>query len=192
MTSAAQARPNGHSWVPDTKKFAARLALTRHAMGWNAKEAALTCGFAQGVPIEGGYEFRALTKQVDATALLAMEREEMVDTVVASYFDSSRRRGPSLIRFTNHNYSYLVAKNAEDEGFYLVWGGADENTDLTEDVYEACVHEGEKEGLKPVYHIYSRFNLFTTAGVHWYQIPDRILTDFGLDVRTESYTAEEV
>ena len=144
-----------------------------------------------GVPVDGGFEFRTLTKQVDATALLAMEREEMVDTVIASYFDSSRRRGPSLVRFTDRDYAYLVAKNSEDEGFYLVWGGAGENTDLTEDVYEACVEEGEKEGLKPVYHVYSRFNLFTTPGVHWYQIPDRILADFGLDIRTESYTDEE-
>ncbi|MBF4768631.1 site-specific DNA-methyltransferase [Nocardioides agariphilus] len=145
----------------------------------------------KGSSLGEGYEFRTLTKQVDATALLAMEREEMVDTVIASYFDSSRRRGASLIRFAEHDYAYLVAKNADDEGFYLVWGGVGENTDLTEEVYEACVEEGEKEGLKPVYHIYSRFNLFTTPGVHWYQIPDRILADFGLDVRTESYTDGE-
>lgn len=145
----------------------------------------------KGVPLGGGFEFRTLTKQVDATALLAMEREEMVDTVIASYFDSSRRRGPSLIRFNEPACDYLVAKNSEDEGFYLVWGGVGENTDLTEDVYEACVEEGEKEGLKPVYHIYSRFNLFATPGVYWYQIPDRILADFGLDVRSEAYTDEE-
>lgn len=145
----------------------------------------------KGVSLGGGFEFRTLTKQVDATALLAMERDEMVDTVIASYFDSSRRRGPSLIRFKEPHYSYLVAKNPDNEGFYLVWGGVDENTDLTEDVYEACVEEGEKEGLESVYHIYSRFNLFTTPGVHWYQIPDRILADFGLDIRTEAYTDEE-
>lgn len=63
---------------------------------------------------------------------------------------------------------------------WSLWDGVGENTDLTEDVYEACVEEGEKEGLKPVYHVYSRFNLYTTPGVHWYQIPDRILADFGL------------
>ena len=145
-----------------------------------------------GVPVNGGFEFRTLTKRVDATALLAMERDEMVDTVIASYFDSSRRSGRNLIRIKDPAYSYLVAQNADDEGFYLVWGGVGENTDLTEDVYEACVAEGEKANLKPVYHIYSRFNLFATLGVYWYQIPDRILADFGLDVRTESYTDEEV
>lgn len=145
----------------------------------------------KGTPLPGGFEFRTLTKQVDAGALLQMEREEMVDTVIASYFDSSRRRGPSLVRFNDPSYAYLVAKNADDEGFYLVWGGADENTDLTEDVYEACVVEGEKAGLKPVYHVYGRFNVFATEGVLFYQIPDRILADFGLDVRTESYTDED-
>ena len=120
-----------------------------------------------------------------------MERDEMVDTVVASYFDASRRRGAGLVRICDAIYAYLVAQNADDEGFYLVWDGVGENTDLTEDVYEACVSEGEKAGLKPVYHIYSRFNLFATPGVHWYQIPDRILADFGLDVRTESYINED-
>lgn len=113
----------------------------------------------------------------------------MVDTVIASYFDSSRRRGQNLIRLNDTRYSYLVAKNDDDEGFYLVWD-VDQNTDLTEDVYEACVAEGEKEQLKRAYHVYARFNLFATEGVRFYQIPDRILADFGLDVRTDSYTNE--
>lgn len=141
----------------------------------------------KGSPLGGGFEFRSLTKKVDADALLQMEREEMVDTVIASYFDSSRRRGPNLIRFNDPSCSYLVAKNSEGEGFYLVWDGPGKNTDLTEEVYEACVAEGDSAGLAPYYHVYARFNLFPTSGVHFYQIPDRILSDFGLDVRTEGY-----
>lgn len=143
----------------------------------------------KGVALPGGFEFRHLTKNIDAPALLQMEREEMIDTVVASYFDSARRRGPNLER-VDPGYAYLVAQNADGEGFYLVWDGPDNNTDFTEDVYEACVVEGEKAGLKPFYHVYARFNLFSTAGVHFYQIPDRILADFGLDVRTETYTED--
>ncbi len=84
-----------------------------------------------------------------------------------------------------------MARNGEDEGFYLVWGGVDGNTDFNEDVYEACVAEGEKAGLTAMYHVYSRFNLFMTPGVHWYQIPDRILADFGLDIRTEAFTDQD-
>lgn len=118
-------------------------------------------------------------------------RDEMIDTVIASHSSTSSRRGPVLIPIQDEAaYTYLVARNANNEGIYLVWHGADSNTDLTEEVYEACVDEGEKEGLKPLYHIYSRFNLFSTPGVYWYQIPDRILADFGLDVRTESFIEE--
>ena len=144
-----------------------------------------------GTPLGGGFEFRQLTKHIDAPALLQMEREEMVDTVVSSYFDSSRRRGPNLLRCADTSYTYLVAKNSDEEGFYLVWGGPDGNTDFDEEVYEACVAEALRAGLKPRYHVYARYNLFSTSGVHFYQIPDRILADFGLDVRTEAYSEVE-
>lgn len=145
----------------------------------------------KGTPLPGGFEFRQLTKHVDAEALLQMEREEMIDVVVSSYFDSSRRRGPNLERCGGPSYSYLVAKNSEDEGFYLVWDGPNQNTDFTEEVWESCVFEGERSGLKPTYHVYARFDLFPTTGVRFYQIPDRILADFGLDVRTDSYGEED-
>lgn len=32
-------------WVPDLSTFAARLAVVRNHMQWNAKEAAIACGF---------------------------------------------------------------------------------------------------------------------------------------------------
>ncbi|OZF28478.1 hypothetical protein CH296_18895 [Rhodococcus sp. 14-2496-1d] len=35
-------------WVPEADTFGARLALVRHRMKWNAKEAALACGVPQG------------------------------------------------------------------------------------------------------------------------------------------------
>lgn len=34
------------AWVPDTEQFSNRLAVLRHAMGWNMKEAALACRIA--------------------------------------------------------------------------------------------------------------------------------------------------
>ena len=111
----------------------------------------------------------------------------MVDTVIASYFDASQRRGISLQRFMGKGNAYLVAQNADEEGFYLVWDGPDQNTNLTEEVYEACATEGTNAKLKPIYHIYARLSLFSTEGVRFYQIPDRILADFGLDVRDEPY-----
>lgn len=143
-------------------------------------------------PLGGGFTFKALQKKVDAKTLLLMERDEMIDTVIASHSSTGSRRSAVLIPVGSEDqpYTYLVAKNASNEGIYLVWSGANSNTDLTEEVYEAITEEADAAGLADVYHVYSRRNLLVTDDVIWYQIPDRILSDFGLDVRTESFTEE--
>jgi adenine-specific DNA-methyltransferase len=146
----------------------------------------------KGISLKGGFTFKSLTRTVDANVVLQMERDEMVDTVIASHHDAGRRRSSSLVRIDESKYRYLVARNNEGHGFYLVWDGPDKNTDLDEDVYERCVIEGQKAGLEPVYHVYARYNLFGTEDVHFYRIPDQILIDFGLDIRTESYMQEDV
>lgn len=140
-------------------------------------------------PLDGGFTFKSLEKKVDAKTLLLMERDEMIDTVIASHSSTGSRRLAVLIP-VDEPYTYLVAKNASNEGIFLVWSGAGSNTDLTEAAYEAITEEAEAEGLADVYHVYSRRNLIVTDDVIWYQIPDRILSDFGLDIRTESFTEE--
>ncbi|MDJ0454088.1 site-specific DNA-methyltransferase [Gordonia amicalis] len=138
----------------------------------------------------GGFTFKTLEKKVDAKTLLLMERDEMVDTVIASHSGSGHRRVAELIPLGDEKepYTYLVAKNASNEGIYLVWAGAGSNTDLTEEAYEEITEEADAAGLAGVYHVYSRRNLIVTDDVIWYQIPDRILSDFGLDVRSEPFT----
>ncbi len=148
----------------------------------------------QGVQLGGGFSFLKLGKKVDAGALLRMERDEMLDTVIASHFDANSRRGDRLIRIDNlkNPYRYLIAQNTDGEGFFLVWDGPDSNTDFTESVYEACAEEAELEGLKPApYHVYARLYRYQTNGVRFYQIPDRILADFGLDMRSEPFVEED-
>ncbi|MCF2572865.1 site-specific DNA-methyltransferase [Brevibacterium sp. UCMA 11754] len=147
----------------------------------------------KGTSLGSGFTFKTLEKKVDAQTLLLMERDEMIDTVIASHSSLGSRRAAVLIPVVdedNEPYTYLVAKNAANEGIFLVWSGAGSNTDLTEDVYEAITEEAERAELADVYHVYSRRNLLVTDDVIWYQIPDRILSDFGLDVRTESFTEE--
>lgn len=143
-------------------------------------------------PLGSGFTFKTLEKKVDAQTLLLMERDEMIDTVIASHSSIGSRRSAVLVPVDRNgeSYAYLVAKNARNEGIYLVWSGAASNTDLTEEVYESITEEAEAAGLADVYHVYSRRNLLVTDDVIWYQIPDRILSDFGLDVRTESFTEE--
>lgn len=144
-------------------------------------------------PLGSGFTFKRLERRVDRRTLLLMERDEMIDTVIASHSSTGSRRSPVLIPVVGKDkrpYPYLVAKNASNEGIFLVWSGAGENTDLTEEVYEAVTEEAAREGLAGLYHVYSRRNLLVTDDVIWYQIPDRILSDFGLDLRTESFTEE--
>jgi adenine-specific DNA-methyltransferase len=172
-----QGRPeNGDSYA----KTLTVDRVTRAVTGdWKSKPHA-ACG--------GGFTFKTLDKRVDRDTLLLMERDEMVDTVIASH-SSSRRKGYSIVpMLEDEPYKYLVAKNGDGEGIYLVWAGADSNTDLTEEVYEDIVDEGDAAGLSKTYHVYSRLNLLVTDDVVWYQIPDRILQDFGLDIRTDAFT----
>jgi len=140
----------------------------------------------------GGFRFVKLDKQVDADALLSMEREELVDTLVASHFDADARRRDTLINIPEDaGFKYLVAKNADDEGFFLIWSGREGNTDFTEEAYEACANEAKEAGLAPRYHVYARLYRFQTNNVVFYQIPDRILMDFGLDLRGEPYHEDD-
>lgn len=141
---------------------------------------------------DGGYRFAALDRKVDAEALLSMEREELADTIIASHFDANTRRRDSLIRVApEEGYRHLVGRNSSNEGFFLIWGGPDANTDFGEDVYEECAKEAKRAGLTARYHVYARLYLFQTGNVVFYQIPDRILMDFGLDLRGEPYYEDD-
>lgn len=141
----------------------------------------------KGKPLPGGFRFVQLQKKVDANAVLRMERDEMLDTVIASHYDSGHRRGPGLVSLSEEGYRYLVAKNTDNEGFFLIWDGPDMSTDFTEEVYEAVAAEAQKAQLVPTYHVYARLYVFQTENVRFYQIPDRILADFGLNLGSEPF-----
>jgi adenine-specific DNA-methyltransferase len=131
-------------------------------------------------PLPGGFSFFTLRSKVDAQAVLAMERDMMADTVIASHYDIMRRGGPSLVRMSDSRFRYLVARNNENEGFFLVWDGPGKSPVLDLDTYDAIVREALTAHLAPTYHIYARFNLHQSDDIRFYQIPNRILMDFGL------------
>jgi adenine-specific DNA-methyltransferase len=142
--------------------------------------------------IEAGFGFCKLDKKVDAEALLSMERDELADTIIASHTDGSNRRRDGLITTVNdESFKHLVARNADNEGFFLVWNGTRGSVNFTEEIYEACADEAVRAGLEPRYHVYARLYLFQTENVVFYPIPDRILMDFGLDLRGEPYYESE-
>lgn len=144
----------------------------------------------KGTPLDDGFRFVQLQKKVDADTVLRMERDEMLDTVITSHYDSNRRRGSGLMSLSDEGHRYLIAKNADNEGFFLVWDGPEKNTDLTEDVYEAIAAEAQKADLARMYHVYARLHVFQTENVRFYQIPDRILADFGLDLSSEPFNED--
>lgn len=141
----------------------------------------------KGFPAPGGFRFLKLDKKVDASTVLHMKRAEMLDTIIGSHYDLSRKRGAGLVSLTQHGYRYLAAKNSENEGFFLIWDGPDKNTDFIEEVYEAITEEAQKMGLASTYHVYARLYVFQTENVNFYQIPDRILADFGLNISSEPF-----
>lgn len=135
----------------------------------------------------GGFRVARLDQKIDAEALLKMEREELVDTLISSHFDHSAQRRDSLIEMTDGGYEYLVGRTLQGEGVFLVWRGTSGNSDLDEETYDACVAEAAEAGLEPRYHVYARLNRYQANTVVFYQIPDQILMDFGLSLSGEPY-----
>src|SRR5260370_2177651 len=119
-----------------------------------------------------------------------MERDEMTGAVIASHFDSCRGGGPGLITMTHDGHEYLVDRNTDVEGFYLVWRGATAQPVFDKAVYETIVAEAKRAKLKARYHVYARFNLYQSDDVAFYQIPNRILMDFGLSVAADAFNNE--
>lgn len=116
----------------------------------------------------------------------------MRDTVIFAHFNESRRR-ESLTAIEDDSFAYLVAKNAENEGFFLVWDGPEKNTDLTREVYSAIVAEAKAAGITVGrYHVYARRWVYQRKTTSFYQIPDHILASFGLDVRSEPFANEDL
>lgn len=143
-------------------------------------------------PAGGGFTYKRLTGKIDGAAVLRMARTDMRDTVIFAHFNESRRR-ESLTAIEDDSYTYLVAKNADNEGFFLVWDGPDKNTDLTREVYSAIVTEAKAAGITVGrYHVYARRWVYQRKTTSFYQIPDHILASFGLDVRSEPFANEDL
>ncbi|HMR94124.1 MAG TPA: site-specific DNA-methyltransferase [Microthrixaceae bacterium] len=143
-------------------------------------------------PLGGGFTYKRLTGTIDGAAVLRMARADMRDTVIFAHFNEARRR-ENLTAVEDDSYTYLVAKNSENEGFFLVWDGPDKNTDLTREVYSAIVAEAKAAGITVgKYHVYARRWVYQRKTTSFYQIPDHILASFGLDVRSEPFTNEDL
>jgi adenine-specific DNA-methyltransferase len=142
-------------------------------------------------PLPGGFEFRMLTNQIDAKTVLSMKRDELVDVVITSHWDTKSRNSPTLIRIDDPRYTYLVGRNEQGEGYFIIWNGDGPVGQLDLDTYSQVLQEGKRAGLKTPYHVYARYEVYQTRSVIFYKIPDRILAHLGLNESSDSYNEAE-
>ncbi len=132
-------------------------------------------------PIPEGFVFKTSTTQVDRAAVLATQREEMVDLILMSHWDVASRKGPMLTTLVHKGYRYLVAKDIAKKGYFLVWEGPHTRTPLTNAALSEMIAEARAEGLSAPYHVYARTSHVLTPNVIFYQIPDEILNKMGFN-----------
>lgn len=138
-------------------------------------------------PLGGGFEFRELTVQIDADTIVRMKRDELIDLVITSHFEAGRRKTAGLLRIEDPEYKYLVGKNEQGEGYFVIWEGDEQVGQLDDDTYDVVLAESRKAGLKHPHHVYARYQVYQSQNVRFYQIPDRILMHLGFNEFSDPY-----
>lgn len=136
-------------------------------------------------PLGGGFEYRLLTKTIDAKTVLSMQRNELIDIVLTSHWETQKRSAPSLKFFDGAGYQYLIGTDEAEEGYFLIWDNGGPVGSLDLETYKTVVTEAKRAGVKTPYHVYARYETFQSPNVRFCKIPDRILTHLGLDENDE-------
>lgn len=142
-------------------------------------------------PLGGGFEYRLLTRKIDARTVLSMQRDELIDVVLTSFWETHKRAAPSLMRIENESYHYLVGKDENGEGYFLIWDNGGPVGSLTLDTYKRVAQEAKKAGIQPPFHVYARYEMFQSPNVRFWKIPDKILSDLGLTENDEYNNEDE-
>lgn len=141
--------------------------------------------------LAGGFAYWVLDKKVDATAILEMKREELIDVITTSHWEDDKRKATSVIQRINKDYKYLVGKNILNEGFFIIWNGKDSVGELNQSTYMELLKEAKREGVNTPFHVYARYQVYQTPKVRFYQIPDKVLMHLGLNENSDRYNNEE-
>lgn len=141
-------------------------------------------------PLGGGIQFRMLTKKIDSKTVLSMLKGELIDVVITSHWEENRRSGVNLIRIDDADYKYLVGRNEQNEGYFLIWNGGSRVGQLDIDTYATVIQEGKKAGLKQPYHVYARYEIYQSKNIIFYKIPDKILAHLGLNEDNDRFNEE--
>jgi len=142
-------------------------------------------------PLDGAFVYWELDAKIDASAILAMRREELIDVIITSHWEDDRYRATSVIERFPERYKHLVGKTGLNEGFFIIWNGDDDVGHLDQSIYMELLEEAKKEGVKTPYHVYARYQVYQTSKVRFYQIPDKILMHLGLNENSDRFNNEE-
>lgn len=144
-------------------------------------------------PIPGGFRFIELQRGgIDADAVNALAREEMIDLLLTSYWDKAESAKSYLQRRTvNTDFRYLFAVNVKQEGFFLIWDSPENSSILDQETFKRIVREAKLENLEPLYHVYAAIAPYTGAGIEFYKIPDKVLEHVGFNLRSDAFHSEE-
>ena len=142
-------------------------------------------------PLRGGFEFRLLTKQVDAKTILAMKRDELIDIVITSHWNEDHRNSPNLTRIDDCKYEFLVGKDDRGEGYFLIWNGKDTVGQLDREAYKQVKKDAQKFGIEPPYNVYARYEVHQSPNVRFWKIPDKILAHLGLNENSDRFNEED-
>lgn len=144
------------------------------------------------IPIPAGFRFIELRREkIDADAVNALAREEMIDLLLTSYWDKSEKAKSYLRRLPVGSHRFLFAINSKNEGFFLVWEAADKHSVLNRDVFHVIVQEAKQAGIASRYHVYAMSAPYTGQGIEFYKIPDKVLEHVGFSPRSDAYNNED-
>lgn len=144
-------------------------------------------------PLGGGFRFVSLKREkIDAQAVNALAREEMIDLLLTSYWDKAEKAKSYLKRLPAGEHKHLFAVNSKDEGFYLVWTSGEQPSLLTRAVFKEIAKEANDNKLASRYHVYAAMAPYTGTDIEFYKIPDRVLEHIGFNTRADAYNNEDV
>jgi adenine-specific DNA-methyltransferase len=142
-------------------------------------------------PLPGGFRFIELKREkIDAEAVNALAREEMIDLLLTSYWDKTAKAKSYLRRLPAGSYRHLFAVNPKDEGFFLIWDAPEQPSVLNRDAFKRIVEEAKLVKLASRYHIYASLAPYTGSGIEFYKIPDSVLEHIGFHPRSDAYNNE--
>ena len=102
-----------------------------------------------------------------------MKKDELVDVVITSHWDDSRRGSPNLVRIEDPKYAYLVGKDDRGEGYFIIWNNGGPVGQLDRESYRIVLKDAEKAGLNPPYHVYARYEVYQSPNVQFWKIRTR-------------------